>query len=60
MSSSNLVGEGRVRCVEATITVVATLTQQYGNVLDYLTAACEAPLRVEAAPSLPPPPAALA
>ena len=40
------------RFVEAMMTVVATLKQQHRNVLDYLTAACEAALRGEAAPSL--------
>jgi transposase len=45
--------------VEAIMTVVATLKQQHRNVLDYLTAACEATLRGEAAPSLLPTPAAL-
>jgi hypothetical protein len=34
------------------LTVVATLKQQQRNVLEYLTAACEAALRGEAAPSL--------
>jgi transposase len=40
------------RFVESMMTVVATLTQQQRNVLDYLTAACEAALRDEPAPSL--------
>jgi transposase len=40
------------RFVEAMMTVVATLKQQHRNPLDYLTAACEATLRDEAAPSL--------
>jgi transposase len=40
------------RCVETLMTVVATLKQQHRNPLDYLTAACEAALRDEAAPSL--------
>ncbi len=40
------------RFVEAMMTVVATLTQQQRNVLEYLTAACEAALRDEPAPSL--------
>jgi len=40
------------RFVEAMMTVVATLKQQHRNPLDYLTAACEAALRHEAAPSL--------
>jgi hypothetical protein len=34
------------------MTVVATLKQQQRNVLEYLTATCEAALRGEAAPSL--------
>jgi transposase len=40
------------RFVERMMTVVATLKQQQRNVLEYLTAACEAALRGEAAPSL--------
>ena len=40
------------RFVESMRTVVATLTQQQRNVLEYLTAACAAALRGEAAPSL--------
>jgi len=40
------------RFVESMLTVVATLKQQQHNVLEYLTAACEATLRGEAAPSL--------
>jgi transposase len=40
------------RFVEAIMTVVATLKQQHRNVLDYVTAACEAALRGELAPSL--------
>jgi len=47
------------RFVEALMTVVATLKQPHRHVLDYLTAACEAALRGEAAPSLLPTPAAL-
>jgi transposase len=39
------------RFVEAMMTVVATLKQQHRHVLDYLTAACEAALHGEAAPS---------
>jgi transposase len=39
------------RFVEAMMTVVATLTQQHRPVLEYLTAACEATLRGEPAPS---------
>jgi len=46
------------RFVEAMMTVVATLKQQHRPVLDYLTAACEAALHGEAAPSLLPTPAA--
>ena len=40
------------RFVESMRTVVAMLKQQQRNVLDYLTAACEAALRGEATPSL--------
>jgi transposase len=40
------------RFVERMMTVVTTLKQQQRNVLAYLTAACEAALRGEAAPSL--------
>lgn len=40
------------RFVESMMTVVATLKQQERNVLDYLTAACEAALRDEPAPAL--------
>jgi transposase len=40
------------RFVESMMTVVATLKQQQRNVLEYLTEACEAVLRGEAAPSL--------
>jgi transposase len=40
------------RFVESMLTVVATLKQQQRNVLEYLTAACEAALQGEAAPSL--------
>lgn len=40
------------RFVESIMTVVTTLKQQQRNVLDYLTAACEAALRNEPAPSL--------
>jgi transposase len=42
--------------VESLMTVVATLKQQHRNVLDYVTAACEAALRGEPAPSLLPTP----
>jgi transposase len=45
------------RVVEAMMTVVATLQQQHRNALGYLTAACEAALRGEGAPSLLPTPA---
>ena len=38
--------------VESMLTVVTTLKQQQRNVLEYLTAACEAALRGEAPPSL--------
>jgi transposase len=47
------------RFVEAMMTVVATLKQQHHHVLDYLTAACEAALRGDPAPSLLPSPADL-
>ena len=40
------------RFVETMMTVVATLKQQHRNILDYITAACEAALRGESAPSL--------
>jgi transposase len=40
------------RFVEAMMTIVATLQQQHCNVLDYLTAACQAALCGESAPSL--------
>src|ERR671924_2040659 len=40
------------RFVESMLTVVTTLKQQQRNVLEYLTAACEAALWDEAAPSL--------
>ncbi len=40
------------RFVETMMTVVATLKQQHRNILDYVTAACEAALRGEPAPSL--------
>jgi transposase len=45
--------------VEAMMTVVATLEQQHRNVLDYLTAACEATLCGKTAPSLLPMAAAI-
>ena len=44
--------EAGSRFVETMLTVVATLKQQQRNILAYLTAACEAALRGEAAPSL--------
>jgi transposase len=40
------------RFVESLLTVVAMLKQQQRNVFAYLTAACEAALRGEAAPAL--------
>jgi transposase len=40
---------------ERVLTVVATLRQQQRNILDYVTAACEAALRHHPAPSLLPP-----
>ena len=40
------------RFVESMLTVVTTLKQQQRNVLEFLTAACAAALRGEAAPSL--------
>jgi hypothetical protein len=46
--------------VEALLTVVATLKQQHRNVLDYLTTACDAAVRGDAAPSLLPTPHHLA
>jgi transposase len=48
------------RFVEALLTVVATLKQQHRNVLDYLTTACDAAVRGDAAPSLLPTPHHLA
>ena len=48
------------RFVEAMMTVVATLKQQHRNVLDYVTAACQAALSGEPAPSLLPTPEHLA
>jgi transposase len=47
------------RFAEARMTVVATRKQQHRHVLDYLTAACEAALCGEPAPSLLPTPADL-
>jgi transposase len=44
--------EAGSRFVESMLTVVTTLKQQQRNVLEYLTAVCEAALRGEAAPSL--------
>jgi hypothetical protein len=46
------------RFVESMLTVVSTLKQQQRNIFVYLTAACEAALHGEAAPSLLPPPPA--
>jgi transposase len=40
------------RFVETMLTVVATLKQQHRNVLDYMTAACEAALHGQTVPSL--------
>jgi transposase len=47
------------RFVETMMTVVATLKQQHRHVLTYVTAACEAALHGEIAPSLLPTPAAI-
>jgi transposase len=47
------------RFVEVMMTVVTTLKQQHRNVLDYVTAACEAALCGQPAPSLLPTPEAL-
>jgi len=47
------------RFVEAMMTVVTTLKQQHRSVLDYVTAACEAALCGEPAPSLLPTPQTL-
>ena len=44
--------EAGARFVESMLTVVTTLKQQRRNVLAYLTEACEAALRGDAAPSL--------
>ena len=51
-SSFGTQSEAGSRFVERMMTVVATLRQQKRNVLDYLTAACEAHLRGEIYPSL--------
>ena len=51
-SSFGTKSEEGSRFVECMMTVVATLKQQQRNVLEFLTAACEAALRGEAAPSL--------
>jgi len=51
-SSFGTQSEDGSRFVESMMTVVATLKQQKRNVLEYLTAAHEAALRGEAAPSL--------
>ena len=40
------------RVVESMMTVVSTLKQQQRNILEYLTEACDAALRGDAAPSL--------
>lgn len=40
------------RFVEAMMTVVATLKQEHGNVIDYLAVTCHAALCGESAPSL--------
>ena len=44
--------EAGSRFVESMMTVVSTLKQQQRNVLEYLTEACNAALRGDAAPSL--------
>jgi transposase len=44
--------EAGSRFVESMMTVVSTLKQQQRNVLEYLTEACDAALRGDAAPSL--------
>ena len=51
-SSFGTQSEEGSRFVESMMTVVTTLKQQQRNVLEYLTAACEAALRGETAPSL--------
>jgi len=51
-SSFGTQSEAGSRYVERMMTVVTTLRQQKRNVLDYLTAACEAHLRGEIPPSL--------
>jgi transposase len=51
-SSFGTQSEAGSRFVERMMTVVNTLRQQKRNVLDYLTAACEARLRGEIPPSL--------
>lgn len=51
-SSFGTQSEPGSRFVESMMTVVSTLKQQQRNVLEYLTAACEAALRGVAAPSL--------
>jgi transposase len=40
------------RFAERLLTVAATLKQQHRNIVDYLTAACDAPLHGTSAPSL--------
>jgi transposase len=51
-SSFGTQSEEGSRFVESMMTVVATLKQQQRNVLEYLTEACDAALRGDAAPSL--------
>jgi transposase len=51
-SSFGTQSEEGSRFVESMMTVVVTLKQQQRNVLAYLTEACDAALRGDAAPSL--------
>jgi len=51
-SSFGTQSEAGSRVVESMMTVVSTLKQQQRNVLEYLTEACDAALRGDAAPSL--------
>jgi len=51
-SSFGTQSEAGSRFVESMMTVVSTLKQQQRNVLEYLTEACDAALRGDAAPSL--------
>jgi transposase len=51
-SSLGTDSESGSRFVEPVLTVVQTLRLQRRNVLDYMTAACEASLRADRAPSL--------